>query len=150
MKSLGYKFSFYFVVLLSPWSSSLTNGERLSSGCNNNDSPDPPFEGVQPGETFKIKRRVSGTQRRTHEITLPRNYDAQTPSPMMLYFHGWTGNENSCGRKCEVEAAKKGFVSVAMSGYGMPFSLFLMVSLPVRLNSPYLLIIPVFFLIYNM
>lgn len=39
-------------------------------------------------------------------------------SPLMLYFHGWGGAYDSCGKECSTQAVNKGIVTVAMSGYG--------------------------------
>eukprot|EP00957_Ditylum_brightwellii_P079413 6038722-Ditylum_brightwellii.AAC.1 len=75
--------------------------------------------GLGPGDSIEFMREVPDTQELTHRLTLPNDYDPMgTPPPLMLYFHGWGGNHESCRDRCVVDAPKKGFVSVSMTGYG--------------------------------
>jgi len=79
-----------------------------------------------PGQTTILKRKVPGTQRRAHAISLPGNYTntgttaevSSSPPPLMFYFHGWSGNRKECGRDCTKSATDRGFLSVSMTGYG--------------------------------
>ncbi len=93
---------------------------RPSDGCYRNRLP----KKYQPGQTTKVKRKVKGTPRRTHSITLPSTYDMDPnvvlddPPPLLLFFHGWGGSHNSCGERCTVDAPDHGFVTVTMTGYG--------------------------------
>lgn len=96
---------------------------RPSSGCSASEDWDcweSPFQDLGPGESEVFRRKVEGTQYRTHKLTLPTNYDSETPSPLIMYFHGWGGSYESCGDNCSVEAASEGFAVVAMTGYGQP------------------------------
>jgi len=95
----------------------LVNAVRPSLGCEST-SDTGLGEGLSPGDWTDFKRTVPGTQQRTHRLTIPTDYDKNSPSPLFLYFHGWGGNHESCGNKCQSKAADRGFVSVAMTGYG--------------------------------
>jgi len=93
---------------------------RPSSGCAST-SDTGLGSGLTPGESTDFERTVPDTQKRTHRLTIPTNYgmaDETAPSPLILYFHGWGGSHKSCGTKCESDAADRGFVSVALTGYG--------------------------------
>ena len=76
-------------------------------------------KGYVPGETTVLNRKVRGAQRRKHRVTLPPNYTprAETPPPLMFYFHGWGGNSNNCD-DCDQAASERGFLTVSMTGYG--------------------------------
>ena len=39
---------------------------------------------------------ISGKER-TFRVHVPRGYDSTTPTPLILVFHGWGGNENDPG-----------------------------------------------------
>ena len=52
------------------------------------------------------------------KLTLPADYDESTPSPLMLYFHGWGGSHTECGSFCTSEAADVGFITVSLTGLG--------------------------------
>jgi len=75
---------------------------------------------LTPGESMEFTRTVPGTQQRTHSLTIPNNYGKveTSPSPLLLFFHGWGGNHKECGPRCNSLAADRGFVSVALTGYG--------------------------------
>jgi len=104
----------YFGLLIVP----LVNAVRPSSGCKSNTNSE--FNKLDPGEWMDFTRTVPGTQTRTHRLTIPSNYaiDENLPSPMFLYFHGWGENHKSCGKRCQSDGADRGFISVAMTGYG--------------------------------
>jgi len=91
---------------------------KKSKGCKKKASSEGLGANLGPGDTMEFTREVPGTQSLTHRLTLPNDYDGKSPSPLMLYFHGWGGNHDACGERCVVDAAEKGFVSVSMTGYG--------------------------------
>lgn len=92
---------------------------RPSSGCQSTSNTGL-GSGIDPGEWIDFTRAVPDTQTRKHRLTIPINYskDDNSPSPVLLFFHGWGGDYRSCGKRCQSEAADRGFVSVAMTGYG--------------------------------
>ena len=94
-----------------------TDAVRQSLGCSKNRR-----RRFRPGRTTTIKRKVPGTQRRMHSITLPRNYrqNNETPPPLVFYFHGWSGDHRECGSGCTVipKKEKYSFLTVSMTGYG--------------------------------
>lgn len=109
-------------VFLPPLANAIPREVLPSAGCFKNQG-----EGIAsdigPGDTVTFDRELPDTQKRTHSLTLPLNYDhenVETPSPLLLYFHGWGGKYNSCGSLCD-DAAEKGFATVSMSGYGPIF-----------------------------
>jgi len=97
----------------------LVHAVRPSPGCLSTSNTGL-GSGLDPGEWTDFIRTVPGTQQRKHRLTIPINYskDQNSPSPVLLYFHGWGGDYTSCGKRCQSEAADRGFVSVAMTGYG--------------------------------
>jgi len=102
---------------------SFVHAVRPSLGCSSKSSTALGLE-LTPGETYNFDRTAPGTQTRTHRITIPGNYDSvdeNSPSPVLLYFHGWGGNHKSCGDRCHSEAPDRGFVSLSMTGYGPRF-----------------------------
>jgi len=90
---------------------------KKSKGCKKKASSTDLGADLGPGESTEFTREVPGTQSRTHRLTLPNDYDGNSPSPLMLYFHGYGGDYKECGNSCVGEAAEKGFVSVTMTGY---------------------------------
>lgn len=91
-----------------------------SPGCNNAPTEGELGFGLLPGDFTNFQRQLPNTQKRTHRLYLPNNYDDATnsPPPLILHFHGWGGNQNSCGGACSDMALQKGFVVVTMTGYG--------------------------------
>jgi len=89
-----------------------------SPGCSNPPSEGELGYGLRPGKFTNFRRELLNTQRRTHRLHLPDDYNDDAPPPLMMYFHGWGGNHDSCGDTCSVTALEKGFVVVTMSGYG--------------------------------
>ena len=107
-------FTLLFFVLLFR---SSTKAVTPSAGCANSNN-NGLGSGLQPGQYEDFQRKIPGTQKRSHRLYLPSNYGMQgTPSPVLLYFHGWGGDFTSCGDECSVTAVDKGFVTVTMSGY---------------------------------
>jgi len=72
----------------------------------------------KPGSTWTIDKTFDGDNY-SHIISLPSNYDFNKPSPLLLYFHGWTGSASDCGRYCS-QASEQGFVTVSLTGMGDP------------------------------
>ena len=105
-------FLFFFI-------SVAVSAQRPSGGCNRIPTKDDLGYALGPGESLNFIREVPGTQAMTHRLTLPTNYNPSvSPSPFMIYLHGWGGNHTECGDRCDVIAAGKGFASVSMTGYG--------------------------------
>ena len=52
-----------------------------------------------------------------HILTLPQDYDASTPVPLILYMHGW-GGDASEGDAFASTARKKGIATAALEGGG--------------------------------
>ena len=52
-----------------------------------------------------------------HVLTLPRDYDYETPVPLILYLHGW-GGDASEGDAFASTARKKGIATAALEGGG--------------------------------
>jgi len=52
-----------------------------------------------------------------HILTLPRNYDASTPVPLVLYLHGW-GGDASEAEAFASEARTQGVATAALEGGG--------------------------------
>ena len=52
-----------------------------------------------------------------HILTLPQDYDASTPVPLILYMHGW-GGDASEGDAFASTARKKGIATAALEGSG--------------------------------
>lgn len=81
----------------------------LSKGCDdpqNLDSGTHTTTIAQPGRTFRIH--------------VPKNYNHNTPTPLITIFHGWGGNENEFigDRTVRSEADKRGYILVAPRGLG--------------------------------
>jgi poly(3-hydroxybutyrate) depolymerase len=54
---------------------------------------------------------------RNHVLTLPRDYDYETPVPLILYLHGW-GGDASEAHDFASAARKKGIATAALEGSG--------------------------------
>ena len=52
-----------------------------------------------------------------HVLTLPQDYDIETPVPLILYMHGW-GGDASEGDAFASTARKKGIATAALEGGG--------------------------------
>ena len=52
-----------------------------------------------------------------HILTLPQDYDASTPVPLVLYMHGW-GGDASEGAAFASTARKRGIATIALEGSG--------------------------------
>ena len=52
-----------------------------------------------------------------HVLTLPQDYDYETPVPLILYMHGW-GGDASEGNDFATAARKKGIATAALEGGG--------------------------------
>ena len=52
-----------------------------------------------------------------HVLTLPQDYDYETPVPLILYMHGW-GGDASEGDAFASTARKKGIATAALEGGG--------------------------------
>jgi len=57
---------------------------------------------------------------RTFSVHLPSAYDKNTPTPVVLIFHGWGGNENEYTGNSVVtdEADERGYILIAPRGLG--------------------------------
>lgn len=93
-----------------------TNAINPSAGCSS-PSDDGLGSSLEPGQSETFKRTMPGTQSRNHRLQLPTNYGS-SPSPVLLYLHGWGGDHDECDTLCSVSAVEQGFVAVSMTGYG--------------------------------
>lgn len=73
-----------------------------------------------PGDS--VRTMQSGGVTRTYRLHVPRAYDAKTPMPLVLNFHGYASNargmESYTGMATKADGA--GFITVAPEGTGSP------------------------------
>ena len=87
------------------------HGGSAAAGCSST-------SGYVAGASWSVDLGYDGGTY-THNIGLPSNYNASTPTPLVMFFHGWGGSANSCGNFC-TELTSNGIMYASMTGMGGP------------------------------
>ncbi|MFN3210486.1 MAG: alpha/beta hydrolase family esterase [Roseovarius sp.] len=103
MHALHLGFATLAALLLSP-----VAGAAQSGGCG------------QPAPESGMHRTDAGGVERGYRLLVPEEYDADTPAPLILAFHGWGGGADAFLGEADVAAQSdaRGFIVAAPVGLG--------------------------------